>query len=200
MASRTAARESRACVNVKGRGEELRARPQDLLEGPSLRQFVNQLVQVADIKHHGIRNLGEFHATNRTGDERGVRIDASTFVEVLQRATLSQKLTKLFVGKTRQPQNDLIKLVDGSTFTFHLADVCRVDVGKWKREQIAHPRIIESPPSKSYPDINEAIGDEEVDMTEHPEITSALHRAGALTPQVLLSKRTVLVIHAVSQG
>jgi hypothetical protein len=50
----------------------VRLRSQDLVHGPALRQFINQLVPVSDVAHQRILDLLDSDAADDAGDLAGI--------------------------------------------------------------------------------------------------------------------------------
>jgi hypothetical protein len=109
--------------------------PQDLLHRLSLRQLVDELVEVADLSHQRVFNVFHAHAAHNALDQRAVRMDPGRLGEEGLEVALPFDLPpQPRPVVTRQPADDLIDFFLRAVLAFRLLDVQRVHLREFHRE------------------------------------------------------------------
>src|SRR3954468_1207813 len=90
----------------------VRLRSQDLVHGPALRQFIHQLVQVADVAHQRILDFLDSDAADDAGDLAGIWVQRRRSAEKGLAGLLSFNQPRERARTlTRQPADDFVPLV-----------------------------------------------------------------------------------------
>ena len=110
---------------------------QGLLHRLALREFVDELVHVADAAHQRIRDLFHPHAANRALDQRGIGVQARRLFEERREIVVEgDLLAQTFPAVPGEPAQHLVDLFARAALRLGLLDVHRVQARKPDREDL----------------------------------------------------------------
>lgn len=105
--------------------------PQDFLHLFALREFVDQLVEIADLAHQRLLDLFDPHAADNALDQFPRRIEFRRLGEEgLEVGLLFDMRIERSLRVARQPADDLVDLGLGPVLLLCLGDVVRIDAGE----------------------------------------------------------------------
>src|SRR4051794_11949129 len=119
---------------------------QDLLERPSLRELIHQLVEVPDPLHERVLDRLDAHPADGPGDERCVRVQARAGKEVSERRSGGEVPLQLGLVVPGEPADDGVELVLRATLLLDLREVQGVDPGDGHAGDPLHCR-------RAHPDV-----------------------------------------------
>src|SRR5918911_238989 len=106
--------------------------PQNLIHRLSLRELINQLVQVANLPHEWVFNLFHAYAAHNAFDKRSIWIKQWRFGKEGLKVAFKFDLALQFrLAVARQPADDLINFFFRAVLAFGLLNIHRVNARKF---------------------------------------------------------------------
>lgn len=107
---------------------------QDLLQRLTPREFVYELVEVADLSHQWVVDLLYLHSAHDACDERGIRVQRRVGKELRERRPVRETAAQRRLVEAGQPSDDLVEFRLRATLAFDLREVVRIDRGDGVRK------------------------------------------------------------------